>query len=318
MAETLLKLQRLCSLIGVTFIILAEYLMYFFCYFLYTFYAGNVVWHMISIFTVTLLTALVLISFFAFWYSKPKIYSLKDKLAACDEEEKAQIIEDTAKLNREIKYVQSLISDSYNRIDENNDSAYSRYRCLDNKTLRVELQILKAISYTKNTWCFACEHVKPLQTHHCRKCGACIEQLDHHCYVIGRCIGRGNIEDFVRLLVYVFLASLIIAFNEVFLYFGNRSIEDLSFNLFDLLLLFNTASCLFFLALSSLFLYNTLMNYLMGVSGVESRNMYFMAKKNAKHSITDLISEILTGRSCIDIMVPKMFVGAFRDSQSGI
>ena len=289
-----LKYYRFFSLVTVVSFILAEYLIYYLCYFLYVPYTVNAKWRVVSMIVITALTLLVILSFITLWNSRPKTYSHKNKLKSTDEEKRDEIIEYTAENKRTIKYLQRLISNNHKRIDENNNSSFSRYRCLDNKTLKAEIQKLKAISYDKNTWCFDCNHVKPLQVHHCRRCGVCIEQLDHHCYVIGRCIGQGNIKDFVRCIIYIALTSFLIVFNEAFFYFGKIGIKGMNYNVFTLLLLFNSATCMFFLSISLLFMYYMTRSYLLGVSGLEGRNKYFIANKTAKHSIKDLINEIIS------------------------
>ena len=45
-----------------------------------------------------------------------------------------------------------------------------------------------------------CGVLRPLGSHHCRACDACVAGFDHHCDVLGVCIGRGNHKAFITLL----------------------------------------------------------------------------------------------------------------------
>eukprot|EP00760_Papus_ankaliazontas_P038740 PhM_4_TR9269/c0_g1_i1/m.28449/K20029/ZDHHC3_7_25; palmitoyltransferase ZDHHC3/7/25 len=48
------------------------------------------------------------------------------------------------------------------------------------------------------------------QTHHCGKCGECVEGLDHHCVIVANCIGRRNRRYFVQTLVYTVVMSCVL------------------------------------------------------------------------------------------------------------
>ena len=39
--------------------------------------------------------------------------------------------------------------------------------------------------------------------HHCRRCNACIENMDHHCTFIGQCVGKQNMKYFLQFCLYM-------------------------------------------------------------------------------------------------------------------
>lgn len=53
--------------------------------------------------------------------------------------------------------------------------------------------------------CRFCEIVKPLRTHHCRRCRKCILKMDHHCGYLNNCIGFGNYRPYIVFLFYTML-----------------------------------------------------------------------------------------------------------------
>ena len=68
------------------------------------------------------------------------------------------------------------------------------------------------------TYCFTCNLVRPLRSHHCRLCNRCVERMDHHCVFVGNCIGARNLRYFLQFIFYVcftlvvFLGSAFIVF----------------------------------------------------------------------------------------------------------
>ena len=54
-------------------------------------------------------------------------------------------------------------------------------------------------------WCKACEHWKPVRTHHCSQCQMCVPRFDHHCDWIDNCVGQRNHRYFLLFLVYITL-----------------------------------------------------------------------------------------------------------------
>jgi hypothetical protein len=60
------------------------------------------------------------------------------------------------------------------------------------------------------TWCHECDHIKPPEAHHCRRCNVCVYKLDHHCIYTGnKCIGQDNIVWFVRFLKCLLLGAVL-------------------------------------------------------------------------------------------------------------
>ena len=66
------------------------------------------------------------------------------------------------------------------------------------------------------TWCHICDHIKPPEAHHCRRCNVCVYKLDHHCIYTGnKCIGQDNIVWFVRFLKCLLLGALLSSFVSI-------------------------------------------------------------------------------------------------------
>ena len=53
--------------------------------------------------------------------------------------------------------------------------------------------------------CSLCDMMRPTDARHCRRCNACILDLDHHCPWIGKCVGRYTIMAF-----WVFFSALVV------------------------------------------------------------------------------------------------------------
>eukprot|EP00659_Diplonema_papillatum_P017776 gene17776-27381_t len=63
----------------------------------------------------------------------------------------------------------------------------------------------------KRRYCAICCHWKPPRTHHCSTCRQCILKYDHHCPWVANCIGFYNYKHFLLLVLYLSLASLLVA-----------------------------------------------------------------------------------------------------------
>lgn len=63
--------------------------------------------------------------------------------------------------------------------------------------------------------CRVCNLMRGERTHHCSKCGRCVEDMDHHCSYLSNCVGRRNRKYFLLFLstscpgglIYLFLLS---------------------------------------------------------------------------------------------------------------
>lgn len=66
--------------------------------------------------------------------------------------------------------------------------------------LEIQLEELRAYKSTHITFCWECDQFKPVRTHHCSSCQACINRMDHHCQFLGVCIGRHNHRYFMQYL----------------------------------------------------------------------------------------------------------------------
>ena len=53
--------------------------------------------------------------------------------------------------------------------------------------------------------CVPCVAYKPVRSHHCSKCRACILRYDHHCYFFGQCVGLHNHKQFIVVVAYAVL-----------------------------------------------------------------------------------------------------------------
>ena len=59
------------------------------------------------------------------------------------------------------------------------------------------------------------------QTHHCSRCGRCVDMMDHHCTVTNNCVGRKNMRYFIQFtawgslgLIIVFIAQMILFYTQ--------------------------------------------------------------------------------------------------------
>lgn len=57
--------------------------------------------------------------------------------------------------------------------------------------------------------CDICETHVHESSKHCGSCNRCVDQFDHHCRWINNCVGRKNYTLFFRLIISVFLMSLV-------------------------------------------------------------------------------------------------------------
>jgi len=57
-------------------------------------------------------------------------------------------------------------------------------------------------------YCNKCASFKPDRTHHCRRCGFCVQKMDHDCVFISNCVGAGNHKFFLSFIFWAFVGTL--------------------------------------------------------------------------------------------------------------
>jgi DHHC palmitoyltransferase len=53
----------------------------------------------------------------------------------------------------------------------------------------------------RTDYCFTCQFMPPIRSHHCPYCGHCIATFDHHCHFLNTCIGECNHFKFCLFLL---------------------------------------------------------------------------------------------------------------------
>ena len=59
--------------------------------------------------------------------------------------------------------------------------------------------------------------------HHCRRCNACIENMDHHCTFLGQCVGRSNMKYFLQFCLYIGFLLLYGIFKLLWLFYSQNA-----------------------------------------------------------------------------------------------
>ena len=72
------------------------------------------------------------------------------------------------------------------------------------RKLPARLDVSADVNPTSRWFCKTCLIMKPIRTHHCRRCNRCVSKMDHHCFWINNCVGLGNMKYFFLTLVYGF------------------------------------------------------------------------------------------------------------------
>ena len=49
------------------------------------------------------------------------------------------------------------------------------------------------------------------QTHHCSRCGHCVDLMDHHCTVTNNCVGRKNMRFFIQFTAWASFGLMVLA-----------------------------------------------------------------------------------------------------------
>jgi len=57
--------------------------------------------------------------------------------------------------------------------------------------------------------CFTCWEWKGLRTKHCSVCDVCVDGFDHHCGWLNNCVAEKNHREFILMIIFVFLGSLL-------------------------------------------------------------------------------------------------------------
>jgi len=93
--------------------------------------------------------------------------------------------------------------------------------------------------------CTVCNLMRGERTHHCSKCGRCVEGMDHHCSYLNNCVGRRNRKYFVLFLSTTCPGALVYLFLLSQYSFGHVSAEPIpsQFSLSLLKLAFGVISC---------------------------------------------------------------------------
>ena len=58
-------------------------------------------------------------------------------------------------------------------------------------------------------YCSSCDTHVQESSKHCGSCNRCVNDFDHHCKWLNNCIGGGNYPLFFKLIITVFLQSLV-------------------------------------------------------------------------------------------------------------
>lgn len=99
--------------------------------------------------------------------------------------------------------------------------------------------------------CETCKTIKPPRSHHCKRCGFCVERMDHHCPWVGNCVGQKNYLYFVLLLICATLESMYLAIVNLLSFLSSEQ----SWSMYLGIALMITAGAMFWV-LSGLTLYH--------------------------------------------------------------
>jgi hypothetical protein len=88
---------------------------------------------------------------------------------------------------------------------------YILYECLSTIFADKTSATIK-IHNTISSFCDKCRKSKPIATHHCSKCNQCIAEFDHFCWYLNVCIGGHNYNSFVRFMIAISVAMLILLY----------------------------------------------------------------------------------------------------------
>ncbi len=53
----------------------------------------------------------------------------------------------------------------------------------------------------KEKYCITCRIMRPNLASHCKDCDNCVLEFDHHCFWMGNCVGKGNLREFILMMI---------------------------------------------------------------------------------------------------------------------
>lgn len=171
--------------------------------------SNNTIIYIILEIILTFGVIMIFVTYFFAVFSDPG-YNLPDDLELSNIEDFSKIKFDTEKVKARIglcrKKIKQLQKDEKSPDIEN--FGYSTKEQLEKEINGLYFQQLE-----KRTYCFKCENIKEVRTHHCKICNNCVRRMDHHCPWTGNCVGEDNIGFFIQFLFY---ASTTILFFFIF------------------------------------------------------------------------------------------------------
>lgn len=203
--------SRLLAFIGVNFVILFSYLPYisFFC---------PTMMHQYPVFTiimqifVTIGATMVEVTYFFAVFSDPGYLNSYQRFFTSEN--------DISNIKNETKDVKEKIVDLRKRIKnakfEQADLEASQNT--DITTMQREINKIYLLQLKKQTYCFICDMVKPVRTHHCKTCKKCVQRMDHHCPWTGNCVGVDNVRYFIQFLFYASFTLFVLYGVSLFVY----------------------------------------------------------------------------------------------------
>lgn len=224
--------SRLLAFIGVSLIILFCYLPFLFI-FVPTYHdayprlvSGLVIY-------LTTMSFFIFLTYFFSVFSEPGYYR-QDKSPMLNQFEVNEIKEESQNVKNEIselrKKLKTIITSKKLAMGELESSP---------SFIESRINFLFLEQLQKVTYCFNCQHIKPLRCHHCKTCKQCVLRMDHHCPWTGNCVGEANMKYFMQFLFYASFALLTyFPFQAIFALTSSHQIDSFIFTL----IMFNSVS----------------------------------------------------------------------------
>ena len=224
--------SRLLAFIGVSFIILFCYLPFLFI-FVPTYHDAHPGFIKGLVVYLTSLVFLIFLTYFFSVFSEPGYYR-QDKSPMLNQFEVSEIKEESQRVKEEIAGLRKKLR------DVQASKRLAMTELADSPTFiesRINFLFLEQLQ--KITYCFNCQHIKPLRCHHCKTCKQCVLRMDHHCPWTGNCVGETNLKFFTQFLFYASFALLTyFPFQAIFVLAGTLQIDSFLFTL----IMFNSIS----------------------------------------------------------------------------